>query len=751
MPSEPLSPRPIRLSQKLRDLSRLRSKGIEDKGEAEQFRMVHTPDRPHRIITPVEAPSEEECGDTISSWHKAVKDDSDSEGEEEKPRPARSYWKTPDYTGGHPGQFQSQHHEAHARGHSHIYTPSGLSQEVHVDSFQDRSRGARRSVSEHVGRTYSESPVPRPLVTEKSRQRQAQLQPSPPPVRQNMERDISRGRGREKVEPLRPSGAVIHSLPREYKAKTMEAVRRGQCPYCRCQLGNRTYLTCPNPPCGKGLTTFEGSWIAPPQLKDRRPASPSIFGVIGRQLLGRPLKSSPDTLATLPESIASIGTQRYRTPPPPPTSTSRRARTSSPADTPWSQSAQGQGQQAPAGSGRDRKRVPPPVHIQQHPRFDHRNTSHLNTSHLRDYSSDSSGASTPTPSRHRSPAPPLRSAPPQITLPLRPAPPTQPPRSAPLRAPASLNNLQPTPTKQPLVSKFSTAHLAPQQQQQQQYPPTHIASALSSSLPPQSSTAVPPSLDWIPPSERSLFFPHSYSKPPTPPKKSSRRRSQSQHTYPHPQPQQPKSRFNHLSQDTTTQSDVQSDYLDDIYSHYNDPSSRQDETDVTTTTTTTTTKPAGLTVGGGGTGAGAGAGAGANVLQKQKSWSSSKYSTDTTTANPPEKGGDTTTDDDDDDDDDNEDRWNQLDDFGEGEREREKDQSHHVETPTQLRPTPPFAGETGMGKGKGRTERGEGKGGYKPQAETRGLRVATGKEATGREGSKDRLAMELEMRRMKWL
>ncbi|KAK4645920.1 hypothetical protein QC761_205800 [Podospora bellae-mahoneyi] len=654
MPNEPPSPRPIGLSQKLRDLSRLRSKGIEDKGEAEQFRMVHAPDRPHRIITPVEAPSEEECGDTISSWHKAVKENSDSEGEEEKVRPARWYWKYPDYTGGHPGRFQqSQHHEPYARGHSHIYTPSGLSQEVHVDSFQKGSRGARRSVSEHNDRTYLESPVPRPLVPNKSKERQRYLQQvTPPSVKEGVvERDISRGRGREKAEPPRVPAAATHSLPREWKIQTTEAVRRGQCPYCRCQLGNRTYLTCPNPPCGKGLTTFEGSWMAPPKLKDRRPASPSIFGVIGRQLLGRrPLKSSPyspssspsqqkrsgtntpEALATLPESIASVGSQRYITPPPPPTGTSRQGvRTSSPANPTWPQK--------PSSHERDRKRIPPPVHIHQHPRFDHLN---------RDYSSDSSGASTP---KSHSPAP---APPPQITLPLRPAPtPSQPPRSAPLRAPASLNNpqqqqQQQPPTKPSLVSKFSTAHQPPQQ-----YPPSHIASALSSSLP--QSTA--PSLGWIPPSERSLFYPYSCSNPPSPPiKSSSRRRSQSQHSYPSQPPLQ--SRFGVQQQQSSTQSDGQGDYLDDIYDHYGggDGGGEKEAYD----TNVTTKGPE-------------------KVATKQKSWSSSKYSTG-------RRSEDT------DDDDDDDDGWNQLDD---------------VEPPIQLKPTPAFGVGGVTTEGKGRREGGK--------------------------------------------
>ena len=71
MPSEALRPRPLRLSQKVRNLGRLTPKP----GHAEQdvpFRAVHTPDRPERVFTPIEAPSEQECSDRIASWHRAA-------------------------------------------------------------------------------------------------------------------------------------------------------------------------------------------------------------------------------------------------------------------------------------------------------------------------------------------------------------------------------------------------------------------------------------------------------------------------------------------------------------------------------------------------------------------------------------------------------------------------------------------------------------------------------------------------------
>ncbi|KAK3308140.1 uncharacterized protein B0T15DRAFT_98998 [Chaetomium strumarium] len=58
------------LSHRLRDLGRIKPKS-ERKDERE-FEIIHTPDRPARLVTPVEAPTEEECGDDIARWRRAV-------------------------------------------------------------------------------------------------------------------------------------------------------------------------------------------------------------------------------------------------------------------------------------------------------------------------------------------------------------------------------------------------------------------------------------------------------------------------------------------------------------------------------------------------------------------------------------------------------------------------------------------------------------------------------------------------------
>lgn len=60
--------RSISLTRKLREFGRVKFR-TEDK-EAKAFEIIHTPDRPSRIVTPIEAPTEDECGDDIASWHR---------------------------------------------------------------------------------------------------------------------------------------------------------------------------------------------------------------------------------------------------------------------------------------------------------------------------------------------------------------------------------------------------------------------------------------------------------------------------------------------------------------------------------------------------------------------------------------------------------------------------------------------------------------------------------------------------------
>lgn len=61
----------LSLSQKLRDLGRLKSRSDERLEKKKDFDIVHTPDRPTRLVSPVEAPSEDECGELIARWQRA--------------------------------------------------------------------------------------------------------------------------------------------------------------------------------------------------------------------------------------------------------------------------------------------------------------------------------------------------------------------------------------------------------------------------------------------------------------------------------------------------------------------------------------------------------------------------------------------------------------------------------------------------------------------------------------------------------
>ncbi|KAK3403544.1 hypothetical protein B0T20DRAFT_28600 [Sordaria brevicollis] len=83
----------LRLSQKLRGLRDLRSLRVSIDGgkphlhsgqrrgsiqespqekEEEEYRIVHTPDRPTRFVSPVEAPTEDDCYDALRTWHYAA-------------------------------------------------------------------------------------------------------------------------------------------------------------------------------------------------------------------------------------------------------------------------------------------------------------------------------------------------------------------------------------------------------------------------------------------------------------------------------------------------------------------------------------------------------------------------------------------------------------------------------------------------------------------------------------------------------
>ncbi|KAK0635211.1 hypothetical protein B0T17DRAFT_34613 [Bombardia bombarda] len=65
-----------RLSQRLRDLRGLRPRTHEKEQPKQEpeFQIIHTPDRRERLISPLEAPSEEQCSEEIRSWKLAAEE-----------------------------------------------------------------------------------------------------------------------------------------------------------------------------------------------------------------------------------------------------------------------------------------------------------------------------------------------------------------------------------------------------------------------------------------------------------------------------------------------------------------------------------------------------------------------------------------------------------------------------------------------------------------------------------------------------
>ena len=79
--------RSLRLSQKLRGLSKDLKLRVSIDGKSQQrrdsihgpspredqeYKIVHTPDRPERFVSPIEAPTEDDCYDAIRSWQRVA-------------------------------------------------------------------------------------------------------------------------------------------------------------------------------------------------------------------------------------------------------------------------------------------------------------------------------------------------------------------------------------------------------------------------------------------------------------------------------------------------------------------------------------------------------------------------------------------------------------------------------------------------------------------------------------------------------
>ncbi len=66
------------LTQRLRDLGRLKHKSEDNLKLEKEFEIVHTPDRPSRLILPTEAPTAAECGHQIALWQRSSAEERES-------------------------------------------------------------------------------------------------------------------------------------------------------------------------------------------------------------------------------------------------------------------------------------------------------------------------------------------------------------------------------------------------------------------------------------------------------------------------------------------------------------------------------------------------------------------------------------------------------------------------------------------------------------------------------------------------
>ncbi|KAK4192984.1 hypothetical protein QBC35DRAFT_161583 [Podospora australis] len=290
-PSTPLSPRPVRFpsrsfSTKLRDLSRLKSRGGGEKEGPEEFRMVHTPDRPSRIITPIEAPSEEECGDKISRWHRAAvtaeqeyfetedassgendmyrennREDVDDEGRNKTHGPApRSMWESLGARHGLEASQQQQPQYAHMQ-----YTSNPASSPGHPQATRSNQQLQR----DDLNRGHS-SDAPTSAPHGLARQNHGRFQSASPDPNRLRERSLSPGVAVGLNSAASPSpGHPKSGMTQEHRTPIPA------CPSCHKLLDGIKPVRCPR--CGRGLTTFKGSHIPPPLLKDRplhKPARP---------------------------------------------------------------------------------------------------------------------------------------------------------------------------------------------------------------------------------------------------------------------------------------------------------------------------------------------------------------------------------------------------------------------------------------------------------------------------------------------
>lgn len=341
-------------SQKLRDL-RPRKRRVEDNTQEQQFEIVHTPDRPTKVFSPVEAPTEDDCGSEIISWQLASAKDRIIAS-------ARSRYTNAPMVGQHSltycrrqladeqklrayydaqvGDLTELNHQddstedcdddGHTEWHPFSMKPVGAGNMRFAGGDNQQAQSLRvqplrvqRQPPPIPGTGYTGQQLQHPRLTDLAHSRgtlgrgyevpraaptppagggavgyvplgaQGQvITPTPPPVQT--------GRSKLPATLQPPSGGQFQAdqdqrpVDKERLAR-MEQYRRGICPFCRWFFGTQSQpLECPNPHCKRDLSVC----LQYPTRRDHQRAPP--------RLADRPLINFP------PRSDASRGVVRRK-------------------------------------------------------------------------------------------------------------------------------------------------------------------------------------------------------------------------------------------------------------------------------------------------------------------------------------------------------------------------------------------------------------------------------------------------------
>ncbi|KAK3899502.1 hypothetical protein C8A05DRAFT_18075, partial [Staphylotrichum tortipilum] len=241
------------LTQKLLDLGRLRSMSHEKllREKEKEFEIVHQPDRAARIVSPVEAPSEEECGDDIAGWRRVRGDE--RRGGMQRPGEGTSVLTRLDSQDGLAGAEMGGDEERDVWQHRHAASlESGQDARRRVQGTKTASLGFQYGGIE-MGYGAEASPTPAPLFANSLRVRPpARPRRSASPAIAGIAGDNGLGR-------LRYTGGRHAHEDEEQYADTQlvrtNLFRRGVCPFCLKFFGpDPLPLACPFQDCKRDLT-----------------------------------------------------------------------------------------------------------------------------------------------------------------------------------------------------------------------------------------------------------------------------------------------------------------------------------------------------------------------------------------------------------------------------------------------------------------------------------------------------------------